>query len=85
MQCINCKSTDTCVINSREVGAARRRRYKCRNCGERFSTLESYEADALFFDGSWLNKDHLKIVAKQMEEGAAELVALAKLFGRKES
>ena len=83
MQCINCKSTNTSVIDTREVRAARRRRYKCRDCGERFSTLESYEADALFFDGSWLSIDHLKMVAKQLEEGAAELAALAKLFGRK--
>lgn len=84
MQCINCKSTNTTVINSREAGAARRRRYKCLDCGERFNTLEGYETEALFRDGSWLSIDHLKMVAKQLEEGAAELAALAKLFGRKE-
>lgn len=84
MQCIKCGSANTGVINTREAGAARRRRYKCRDCGERFNTLEGYEADALFRDTSWLSRDHMSMVAKQLEEGAAELAALAKLFGRKE-
>lgn len=84
MQCIKCKSTNTTVINSREDGPVRRRRYKCLECGERFNTLEGHEAEALFRDGTWLSNGHLIMVAKQLEEGAAELAALAKLFGRKE-
>lgn len=84
MQCINCKSMNTRAINSREARGVRRRRYKCLECGERFSTLEGYEGIALFNDGTWLSKDHLIMVAKQLAEGSAELAALAKLFGRKE-
>lgn len=83
MQCIKCKSSDTAVINTRECGDTHRRRYQCRECGERFSTLESYEDTAFFNDGKWVNQYHLDIVARQLEEGAAELAALAKLIAKR--
>lgn len=85
MQCINCKSIDVAVIDTRRDGCIRRRKYKCSNCGARFKTLEGYETDALFRDGSWLSVEHLELVAKQLEEGSAELAALAKRFRRKRS
>jgi hypothetical protein len=39
---MNCKcgAPDTLVINSRASGRSVRRRRKCRECGERFSTVE---------------------------------------------
>jgi transcriptional regulator NrdR family protein len=40
MICPNCKSDQTAVIDSRQFKAYRRRRYKCLECGERFTTKE---------------------------------------------
>lgn len=80
MKCINCKSANTAVVDTYGKGCARRRRYKCRDCGSRFNTLEGYESDALFNDGTWANQAHLEMVAKQLAEGSAELAALAKLL-----
>lgn len=83
MKCANCKSTNTAVVDTYEKGCVRRRRYKCRDCGSRFNTLEGYESAALFNDGTWVNQEHLELVARQLEEGSAELAALAKaLSGR---
>ena len=80
MQCRKCQSESTAVIDSREINGTRRRRYRCQICGERFSTLESYSDTAIFRDGSWVNNEHLDMVAKQMQIGAEELASLAKLL-----
>ena len=80
MQCRNCQSKSTDVIDSRETNGTRRRRYRCQICGEKFSTLESYSDIAIYRDGSWVSNEHLDMVAKQMQIGAAELVSLAKLL-----
>ena len=80
MQCRNCKSKITDVIDSRETNGTRRRRYRCQICGEKFSTLESYSDTAIYRDGLWVSNEHLDMVAKQMQIGAAELVSLAKLL-----
>ena len=80
MQCRNCKSKSTDVIDSRETNGTRRRRYRCQICGEKFSTLESYSDTAIYRDGLWVSNEHLDMVAKQMQIGAAELVSLAKLL-----
>ena len=40
MQCPQCTSTDTYVINSRKSGEHRRRRRKCSECKHKFSTME---------------------------------------------
>ena len=40
MQCPNCGSWQTRIIDSRMVGDRRRRRYECYDCKERFSTYE---------------------------------------------
>lgn len=80
MRCRNCQSESTAVIDSREINGTRRRRYRCQICGERFGTLESYSDTAIYRDGSWVSNEHLDMVAKQMQIGAAELISLAKLL-----
>jgi transcriptional regulator NrdR family protein len=40
IECENCGSTRTFVINTRDYGKARYRRRKCIACTKRFSTLE---------------------------------------------
>lgn len=40
MICPNCGSDNTTVYDSRQYPDHRRRRYKCLNCGERFTTKE---------------------------------------------
>ena len=83
MLCEQCNSRNVAVIDTRQSGIIRYRRYKCYDCGTRFNTLESYKSIALFKDGSRITTEHLNMVAKQLKEGAAELVALAKLFQSK--
>lgn len=84
MQCRNCQSKSTDVIDSRETNGTRRRRYRCQICGEKFSTLESYSDIAIYRDGSWVSNEHLDMIARQMQIGADELISLAKLLeGRK--
>ena len=46
MTCPKCGSENTGCIDSRSGKRKRRRRYVCKNCGERFSTYEIY-ADEL--------------------------------------
>lgn len=85
MQCRNCHSESTRVIDSREINGTRRRRYRCQICGEKFSTLESYSDIAIYRDGSWVSNEHLDMIARQMQIGADELISLAKLLeGRNE-
>lgn len=84
MQCRNCQSKSTDVIDSRETNGTRRRRYRCQICGEKFSTLESYSDIAIYRDGSWVSNEHLDMIARQLQIGADELISLAKLLeGRK--
>lgn len=84
MQCRNCQSKSTDVIDSRETNGTRRRRYRCQICGEKFSTLESYSDIAIYRDGLWVSNEHLDMIARQMQIGADELISLAKLLeGRK--
>ena len=45
MICPNCKSDQTLVTDSRQLELYRRRRYKCLECGERFTTKEAVEVD----------------------------------------
>jgi transcriptional repressor NrdR len=40
MKCPYCSSTDTRVIDTREVGDGIRRRRECQNCQQRFTTYE---------------------------------------------
>ena len=80
MQCRNCQSKSTDVIDSRETNGTRRRRYRCQICGEKFSTLESYSDIAIYRDGSWVSNEHLDMIARQMQIGADELISLAKLL-----
>lgn len=40
MKCPYCGTDNTDVIDSRQQGYVRRRRYKCRECGGRFTTQE---------------------------------------------
>ena len=80
MQCRNCQSKRTDVIDSRETNGTRRRRYRCQICGEKFSTLESYSDIAIYRDGSWVSNEHLDMIARQMQIGADELISLAKLL-----
>lgn len=49
MQCSNCRSTDSKVIESRDVadGEAIRRRRQCLNCQHRFTTYERIERPSL--------------------------------------
>ncbi|MEX2006772.1 MAG: transcriptional regulator NrdR [Candidatus Saccharimonadales bacterium] len=49
MKCHNCQSTDSKVIESRDVadGEATRRRRQCLNCGNRFTTYERLERPSL--------------------------------------
>lgn len=43
MICPYCGSDNTVVYDSRQFPNYRRRRYKCRNCEERFTTKEETE------------------------------------------
>lgn len=46
MKCWNCGKDNTTVIDSRPLKIGyRRRRYKCLECGTRFTTLEVYAED----------------------------------------
>lgn len=40
MTCPKCCTENTACIDSRQQGFVRRRRYKCLECGERFTTQE---------------------------------------------
>ena len=40
MICPWCESDNVTVKDSRPAGIGRRRRYRCQNCGGRFSTME---------------------------------------------
>ena len=40
MTCPQCHTENTSCIDSRQQGFVRRRRYKCLECGERFTTQE---------------------------------------------
>lgn len=40
MICPKCGTDNTLVIDSRQMGRERRRRYRCNDCGERFVTWE---------------------------------------------
>lgn len=40
MTCPKCHTENTACIDSRQQGFVRRRRYKCLECGERFTTQE---------------------------------------------
>lgn len=40
MTCPKCYTENTSCIDSRQQGFVRRRRYKCLECGERFTTQE---------------------------------------------
>lgn len=63
MNCPNCKSNQTFIVDSRACGNSTRRRRECEGCGERWSTLEiSVE-------------EHLKLVAsnKQMQSTLARI------------
>ena len=42
MLCPNC-NIDSPVVDTRLVGGSRKRRYKCPQCGERFTTIEVYD------------------------------------------
>lgn len=81
MICRKCNSPNTYVVNSREKGSLRRRRYRCDACGERFTTLESYEKDALFVNGSWVNKEAFEKAVERATESATELVSIIKKLG----
>ena len=39
-----CKTDQTTVVDSRQQGDVRRRRYRCQLCGLRFNTVEQYAA-----------------------------------------
>ena len=85
MVCEKCKSANVLVIDTREHKNVRRRRYKCSDCGGRFSTLEGYETDALFYDGRWGSLGRLEALSRNLEEDAADLAMIAKMMGsRKE-
>lgn len=44
MRCPNCNSAQTQVLDSRmTTGSRRRRRYRCYDCGKRFTTYEFSE------------------------------------------
>ena len=46
MKCLHCGSDNTTVIDSRPLKIGyRRRRYKCLDCGTRFTTMEVYAED----------------------------------------
>ena len=83
MKCPNCNGLNTYILETRQKNKTRKRRYECRDCNSRFTTLEGYANSVLFSDGIGVSEEHLKVVSKQMLEGAAELTALAKIFGRK--
>lgn len=42
MECPYCTSFQTGCTDSRQYGEYRKRRYRCRACGERFNTVEMY-------------------------------------------
>ena len=47
MICPFCGAEQSVVVNSRQVKDARRRRYECVSCQERYSTIEMVETDAV--------------------------------------
>ena len=83
MKCVNCNSKNTRVMDTRQKERVRYRRHRCLDCGTLYTTVEAYKEDAFFRYNNLLSDEHLIMVANQMMEGAAELTALAKLFGRK--
>lgn len=80
MVCDKCKSENVLVIDTRDHKTFRRRRYKCNDCGGRFSTLEGYENAAFFLDGRWGTTERLEALARNLEEDAADLVRIAKVI-----
>ena len=81
MLCLKCQSNNVFVVDSRQREECRKRRYECADCGERFNTLECYEAHALFFNGKWLDKWHIE-AAKRFERDVADLVVKFMTNGR---
>lgn len=86
MICEKCKHDNTHAIDSREKNNTRRRRYECLDCGHRFTTLESYEGTAFFYNGRWGDLDRIETLAENLEDDAAEIVMLARmLLGRRKN
>lgn len=40
MKCPFCESEQTYCVDSRQTGAVRRRKYRCKSCGDHFRTVE---------------------------------------------
>lgn len=64
MECLKCGGEKTRVIDTRDFGQWRKRRYVCVTCGGRFSTEE------------WYHDDLVKVIKKETK--AAQLVARLK-------
>lgn len=82
MRCLNCSSSNVFVVDSRQREDCRKRRYECADCGERFNTLENYEAHALFFNGEWADKRYRDEAAKRFERDVADIISLIKFMTR---
>ena len=80
MLCLKCQSNNVFVVDSRQREDCRKRRYECADCGERFNTLECYEAHALFFNGKWSDKQYREDAAKRFERDVEDLVSLVKFM-----
>lgn len=60
MYCPHCNHQNTVVVNTRRTRKGLRRRRKCEDCNERFSTLEYYIDDAIII----ANNNNLAILKK---------------------
>lgn len=80
MVCEKCKSENVYVVDTRQKKNCRRRRYKCKNCGNRFNTIEGYENAAFFLDGKWASLKRIGMLAENLKADAADLALLAKMM-----
>lgn len=66
MKCSKCNSENCAVISDQLInnGAARRRKYKCLNCMEKFSTVEKYAESEMLNDEQKIKHDSESIPEK---------------------
>ena len=75
MNCPECTSDNCMVVNSRQTEAYKRtRRYKCQECGSRFSTVEITAQE-------YRELRQCYAQAETIREGAKKICELAALLG----